>query len=889
MKLVFVFAFIFLFVISFVSADFALGTPANGIKTGYVSGESVSGWINMSFDKEDFNATFTTSTGKNISLIDLLAANNLYEECGFANCEIDYSTSGGASTKTFSMTDGGEKLVGFKLNQDILSLETINLKISSDVGASCSDQLKIDIFDDNSLDIENENSIQDICSLSKTKGCFEEGHAGMSEVILSSTQICQKVRLPETNGVRVGADIISTTTEKKSIDFNFFNSQGLFLGECPNNSVIGNGEFYCDIDSVISNETRDYYVCVKGNSNDNLRVNSYRDDVNCWGFSGNTFIPKGNYSYELIGYTKQFDSFGEFDMQGDYSGNFLIEMQNYLISKYGSNLECSVKNCVVPFKIFSGNAQQVTFDNLIGAVTTEQGTKPISTNFYDLSEIPLKYNSGFARLYFDDFGIDSKEGSFWIKFNGQNVFTGTFFIEKFNSINSITPLITAATVPTEFKANVNIVQNVTNYKWDFGDGQVQSTNTNSVTHTYGTTGTFNLTLTMFANNTNVSKSFEILVDTPIKILTLNLQTKLVALGKIKTSLELLPTFHQNEIRKILDLTNVENQLTKIKIDFDAAAVGVADSFYIKLIGDLNNVSVPDSISVSKSAENLPFYFTEDNINLGALELLSGNYSKNNQQQYKDAILAWNLNNLVNTITYKEVSADYGGGSEVLLNVFEIGINKNPDSDNTPFLILKKMKELNFEKDYGKRELGDYIFIPINSANSKIVFSTTEDISFSELPLFISPQLENLNILSISTTKEDQTFKWIFFGLIIFFLLLFVAVVYIILQKWYSKRYETHLFKNKNDLYNLISFIENSKRKGIENNKIIESLRKSGWSHEQINYIVKKYLGKRTGMFELPVQKILKKKNVLNVPRRNSLQRPNFRSGTNFRRGGTRRF
>ena len=40
--------------------------------------------------------------------------------------------------------------------------------------------------------------------------------------------------------------------------------------------------------------------------------------------------------------------------------------------------------------------------------------------------------------------------------------------------------------------------------------------------------------------------------------------------------------------------------------------------------------------------------------------------------------------------------------------------------------------------------------------------------------------------------------------------------------------------------------------------IIGSLKKSGWKSEQINYIMKKYYGKRTGMPEIPVGKILEK-------------------------------
>ena len=156
----------------------------------------------------------------------------------------------------------------------------------------------------------------------------------------------------------------------------------------------------------------------------------------------------------------------------------------------------------------------------------------------------------------------------------------------------------------------------------------------------------------------------------------------------------------------------------------------------------------------------------------------------------------------NTVTYKEISLDYGEGLQVLLNVFEININKKAGLEITPFFVIKKMQGLSFDKDYNKRELGDYILIPINEDNSKIIFSTTEEVSFSELPLYISPQLDNLNVLNISSSEESNLFKWIFFGLIIFVLFLIAIAAYVVLQKWYAKKYENYLFKNKNDLYNL---------------------------------------------------------------------------------------
>ena len=89
------------------------------------------------------------------------------------------------------------------------------------------------------------------------------------------------------------------------------------------------------------------------------------------------------------------------------------------------------------------------------------------------------------------------------------------------------------------------------------------------------------------------------------------------------------------------------------------------------------------------------------------------------------------------------------------------------------------------------------------------------------------------------------------------LVLFIGfIAYIILQEWYRRKYEDYLFKNRNSLYNLISYIEGVKKKGVKNEEISKQLKKSGWNSEQITYIMKKYAGERTGMFEIPVNKIL---------------------------------
>ncbi len=98
-------------------------------------------------------------------------------------------------------------------------------------------------------------------------------------------------------------------------------------------------------------------------------------------------------------------------------------------------------------------------------------------------------------------------------------------------------------------------------------------------------------------------------------------------------------------------------------------------------------------------------------------------------------------------------------------------------------------------------------------------------------------------------------KWVFFVMLILFVLIIGVVLYVVVSSWYDKKYEQYLFPNRNNLYNLIIFINNSKRKGVNDEEIVKSLRKSKWSNEQIKYVMKKYAGKRTGMAKLPFQKI----------------------------------
>jgi len=73
------------------------------------------------------------------------------------------------------------------------------------------------------------------------------------------------------------------------------------------------------------------------------------------------------------------------------------------------------------------------------------------------------------------------------------------------------------------------------------------------------------------------------------------------------------------------------------------------------------------------------------------------------------------------------------------------------------------------------------------------------------------------------------------------------LLYILLAWWYERNYENHLFKDRRQLYNLLMFVTNARSNNIGERKIVAALKKQGWSKERIAYVLRKSLGKRTGL------------------------------------------
>jgi hypothetical protein len=284
-----------------------------------------------------------------------------------------------------------------------------------------------------------------------------------------------------------------------------------------------------------------------------------------------------------------------------------------------------------------------------------------------------------------------------------------------------------------------------------------------------------------------------------------------------------------------------------------------DQDYVDMMEELVKIKIPREINITEKADSLPFFVDKNNINLGVLSEISGKeYSASKSDLYVDAILSWNLNNLDMNINFREFSGAYEFEVDRILSTFEIDIAGNPARDNAYF-IVPSLKGIKFKENYGELEKSGYYYLEIDQNQKNIGVSTTEEIDLFSLPVFFSPEIGRFSSVEFTEEEREKLSRQTILVLSLFLVLFLGFISYLIMQEWYKRKYESYLFKNRNDLYNLISYIHHAEKKDVDKNEIYSKLKKIGWSSEQVKYVIRKYAGKRTGMLEIiPFEKIFSK-------------------------------
>ncbi len=864
--------FTFVFIISLILVSASMTYLSHNIQSEYGPGAVILGYVEMTLADESGSSLFTDGFGNSISLADLLIKNSLTSACDSEGCLPTYSEETPESSKVINLVAGESAVVGFKLTGDIEAISSLTFQLSSTATQSCVNQIEVDFFNDGDLDLINKKAHPtEVCS-TKDYGCFDTAETA-TDYIIDKTAYCQKIELEKSAGYRVGA-YITPDLETRIIEMFIHNGTQKVGQICNLPAIPIAGEYFCDI-NLSNTKNNEYYVCMDSLSGQGYQTKGYLGTDVC-GFYGTP--PKTETAaYQIFAQSKKFDSVGELKIPTNL--NSLTE--NYIKEIYGLEMNCGAEGCLIPIKITAKTNQTISLSNLIITYSTIGGGLS-ETKFYDFAEIPATVDLDKKKLNLDkaNFTLPTQFGdyTFVLDYRGEVLFSENILIKEVAGISSLYPLTTLAGYPTEFQVSVNSFgKNITKYEWDFG-AEVKTTTDNKILHTFNTINTHEVQVTITEEDgLSSSKIFVIDVVSPRDAIKGLIDERLVDLENIQTEIKTYAEFYQSSLNEILDLENTEIQLETIQVSYSE---NLTDEEYITLMNALFALEIPDEISVTGSADSVPFFYAKDLIDLNFLAEIGRvhdavDYSSN-RDLFLDSIFAWDTENLDVKMTYQELSVRIGLESYVLLSVFEIDINEIETLDYPYFVVFEILEDIKF--DSADFQAKDSYYYAEATGSEKIRLATSEEVDFIDLPMFISPEMKRLSVTvpgEVIDTKGIS--KWLYLILILLLLLVLAFITYVYLQIWYKKKYEFHLFKNRNDLYNMVSYVQREKKKGLNDKLIAEKLKKAGWNAEQVNYVVKKYSGKRTGMFELPFSKFLgnivhskekKKKKYVDLRKRN---------------------
>jgi len=853
--------------LSFVTASFEVGEYKSLLEK-YSPQSYFNGYVKLKLDKEPANSLFTTNMGDSIELLSLIKLNNVTYSCSPADCKSTYEVDGTAKQSlSFDINSTNPKIIGLKFTGEISSVDSINFSLQSNAGASCDNQVKIDFINDGISEKGNNKASSEICTSSKNYGCFVDS-GEFEKPIVEETPYCQKINLSEAAGFKIGAWVKKSGA--KQLEMVVYDKDGDEKAKCelPESTDAG-AEVSCDINySVMKKE--EHYVCIKSKSGSTEhQIKSSSNQSSKCGFFGIP-IKSATASYQIFAVAKKFDSVGTIGINDTFEQGSIAQdlIEDYLLDRY--DLDCS-DTCIVPIK-FSTNyeiKQSITLSDLNLKYKKSAGNYK-EENFYNLKEIAAKISMNEQRLDLNKakFSVTNNiseygNKTFILNLNGKEVFSQSIYLGKISTIESLTPLAVPAAYPMEYNIIVKEQNNskIIKYTWAFGDGTNESTTTGEITHTYNEIKNYELKITIKDINGYESfKIFNITVGSPKDIAASEIQKKLGYVDDLKSEIGNMTGFYVQTLEKSLDLNNSENKLKELEINYTGAAT---DNDYIAIMKEVVKIKVPQSVELKEQIKDAEFYPVETNINLDILKKIGGGDYTGLEKDYTNAISGFMIDNLDIKITYKEIVGSYEQHDEKILRIFEMNIDKIAGGDY--YIILNNISNLKFDKSYGEKTESNYVYIS-STGNEKIIFLTTGDIDFIDLPVFMTPPLTKLNVAISAVvcnnngvcdksagedwkTCKDCSASWTILWIILGIFVVGLAV-YIALQIWYQRQYENHLFKDRNSLYNLVQYINQAKDRGIEEDKIRQNLKKAGWGGEQIIYAIKKYHGRRTGMWEL---------------------------------------
>jgi hypothetical protein len=861
------------------SAYASFDYKSNSLTTSYSGGESVRGPINISLTNEPADSAFTSNFDGSIMLLSLLKNNSFLEnadyKCTFPNCITDYKASG--STSSLNLDEDTPGIIGFKITGEDVEVTSLKFLITSNVGASCSRQILIDVLGKNESFIQSNKNSGVVCE-EQNMGCFDDELDDYLNVDLTSSLYCEKITLNPAPAYQIGAIVTNgtkTTDLTMSLYSSYENNWEDFLADCKlpkNTQEIENVS--CIVNYTVSRE-KDYFVCIEAKDDDSgFQIRAEKESPLC---GTDTQGPPFNIDYELFATPLAFDSIGTLEINESLFGSQNNEMSlvdsinQYITDRYQKN--CS-NGCLIPFKI-EGVNQNLNLDASgsryglkyrIGGGSTVYTERTIYRLESEKSKITtLKYlNIDVEKAEFK-IPLSSSATKLYLYLNGNQIMTKPVNITITPSFDfDITPKTILIGPDTEFQAIVP--EAIIHSSWNFGDGTTAESTNKFATHRYTEYKAegYRIEVELTRSDGRIARRiFDLSTGSLNESATKLVNEYNYRMNNVSSQINAFPAYLAQQAERVLDLKNTNLSFGKAKYDLRNATT---DESYSAVISSVLNLDIPYSVLSKEEGNSLPASVGFANINVNPIEQLSDKTidSSDKEEQLKLAVISWMESNYGVNIDYKIITkyadkTDKTG--EVLFTYVKITAAKRGTADYPAYLIINYPKDsMAFAQNYSEKSVGSATYIPVGDSTT-IEFVVDDEINIADFGIYVSPEINKLPGFEEYGIVEKPGFNWGRFGLWLGILIIIAFVIYIALQEWYKKNYESSLFKNPNDLYNIINFIHNSRKSSMSDSEIDKKLRGAGWKGEQITYALKKIDGKRTGMWEIPIFKFFEQKKI----------------------------
>jgi hypothetical protein len=836
----------------------------NSIETEYLSGENLRGSLNLEIIEEELDSTFSSDKGHQISLEEFLYKNGATYTCQVPDCSNEYLYSSELPDGKLQLESEEKSYVGFVFQGSDIEINSISFDLESDFEKSAQAPLSFDFFERLQWSF---NEFSDEFS-TKVSGCYSP-QTGSPGSLIGTEGYCEKIPVSSTAAIKMEAQVTSADDDKELM-MELYEESGTSTGASPIKSCTynpGQGEEGCIVSAGDGDvfASKDYYVCVRADSQTQYRIYDETDSQNC-GF----LFSKGPLSS-----IKDFAIFLSFAKYEDASSldsskidfdELATAADDLINTRY--DRDCS-EECVLPIEVH-GIDQELIFSNINIYYQDLGGIRMNETMWKVIKNPPLVNFSGNLEMSHAEFLL-TEAGTLSILFNGEKITETRISLMTPPTITSMSPLDPPAGSPIEFTAILSYAGSPTtmDYNWDFGDGEIATTTTNKVTHTYSEIKDYVMTLQIVSSNgLSSDKSFRVFAKDPLVAINETLHEKKEALENIADKIKNVPAEHEAALEKALGIKELRSEIANLEKELKLSS-GIDD--LARLGGEIYALNIPLKLELTANS-NVPLVNEIYEIDASPVAAAEG-VQKKNLDDYREEILKWQTSNTITKLSSASYSAElFDGEIQPLLRSYLLSVRSKSQQDS--FIVINhNSREIFFKGSVDSITSEGYSVISIEALEQKTLEFYILDLE--ETPIFISPKLShvviegdidttcNFNLVceeefgESPTTCRTDCKPTMQAGFYLVAAVIFLLIFYTALQIWYKRNYENYLFGNKKHLYNILMYVTNAKARGMSSGQISKSLQKHGWSKERVRYVIRKANGQGNGLYEIiPVDKIM---------------------------------